>query len=156
MTLVTEHLEQRGIRFEVLPHPPAETAQDEAAALDLSPLEVVKVLVLAVDSGFALALLPSYRRLDLGEVRRVLDDHHARLASEDEIRRHLPEFELGAIPALPSLLHLPVVIDPELFRHTKVTFAAGVQRESVRLDPHDLLVGSTITVAPITGPPMDR
>lgn len=149
MTMVTEHLEQRGIRFEVLPHPPAETARDEARVLDLSPLEVLKVLLLDVETGHALAILPSYRRLDLARVRRVLEDPSAKLASEQEIQHDLPEFEPGALPALPSLLHLPVVIDPEVFRHSKVTFAAGSQRESVRLDPHALLRGATVTVAPI-------
>ncbi|MDX1657588.1 MAG: YbaK/EbsC family protein [Nitriliruptorales bacterium] len=152
MTLVVDHLERRGVRFEVLPHPPATTAQQEAEVLGVSPLEVLKVLVLDTDSGHALAVIPSYRRLDLHLVRRLLGDRGARLATEAEIAARLPEFELGAVPPLPSLLHLPMLIDPEVFRHTKVTFAAGLQRESVRLDPHDLLHGATITVAPIVGP----
>ena len=151
MTLVTEHLEARGIRFEVLPHQATEKATDEARALGLSPMEVLKVIVLDVEEGHALAVIPAYRRLDLGRVRRLLGDSRVHLASEEEISRDLPDFELGAIPALPSLLHLPVLVDPEVFRHHKVTFAAGRQRESVRLDPHDLLTGATITIAPIVG-----
>ncbi|MDX1620878.1 MAG: YbaK/EbsC family protein [Nitriliruptorales bacterium] len=152
MTLVIDHLERRGIRFEVLPHERVTTAHEEAAVLDVSPLEVLKVIVLDTEDGHALAVIPSYRRLDLHLVRRLLGDARAKLASEEEIAKDLPEFELGAVPPLPSLLHLPMLIDPEVFRHTKVTFAAGLQRESVRMDPHDLLTGATITVAPIVGP----
>lgn len=152
MTLVTEHLEQRGIRFEVLPHPRAYSAIDEARVLDLPPGEVLKTLVLDIETGHALAVVPSYRRLDIDLVRDAIGDRHAKLASEDEISADFPEFELGAVPALPSLLHVPVVVDPEVLRHTKVTFAAGSQRESVRADSHDLLTGATVTIAPITRP----
>jgi len=151
MTIVTDHLERRGIHFEVLPHQPAETAEQEARLLGLSPMEVLKVLVLDVEEGHALAVIPAYRRLDVDRVRRLLGDRGVHLASEQEIREDLPEFQLGAIPALPSLLHIPVLVDPEVFRHHKVTFGAGDRRESVRMDPHDLLTGATITIATIVG-----
>ncbi|MDX1621023.1 MAG: YbaK/EbsC family protein, partial [Nitriliruptorales bacterium] len=81
MTLVVDHLERRGVRFEVLPHPPATSAQQEAEVLGVSPLEVLKVLVLDTESGHALAVIPSYRRLDLHLVRRLLGDRGARLAT---------------------------------------------------------------------------
>lgn len=152
MTLVTEHLERLGMRFEVLPHQRAMTAADEARALALEPDEVLKVLVLDIDTGHALAVLPASRRLDLDLVRDALGDRYAKLASEDEIEGAFPEFELGAVPVLPSLLHVPVVVDPSVFRHRRVTFAAGVQRESVRVEAEPLLHGATVTVAPITQP----
>lgn len=149
MTLVIDHLEKRGVRFEVLPHRRATTARAEAEVLGASPLEVLKVIVLDTMEGHALAVIPCHRRLDLGKVRRLLGDPHVELATEDELGQDLAEFELGAIPPLGSLLHLPMLIDTEVFRHSKVTFAAGLQRESVRMDPQDLLTGATITVAPI-------
>lgn len=150
MTLVTEHLERLGVRFEVLPHQRSVTAMEEARALDMESDEVLKVLVLDIDTGHALAVLPASRRLDLDLVRDAFGDRDARLASEDEIEGAFPEFELGAVPALPSLLHVPVVVDPSVFRHRRVTFAAGVQRESVRVEAEPLLHGATVTVAPIT------
>ena len=152
MTLVTEHLERQGIRFEILPHRRATTAIDEARALGLGADEVVKVLVLDIETGHALAFIPAYRRLDLDRVRDALGEGKVKLASEDEVAVDFPEFELGAMPAVPSLLHVPVVVDPEIFRHAKVTFAAGVQRESVRTDPRDVMQGATVTIAPITEP----
>jgi Ala-tRNA(Pro) deacylase len=150
MTIVTDHLERLGVRFEVLPHERSETALDEARALGLDADEVLKVVVLDIETGNALAILPASRRLDLDLVREALDDATATLASEDEIEHHFPEFDLGALPALPSLLHVPVVIDHHVLSRRKVTFAAGDQRESVRLDPDQLLQGATVTVGPIS------
>ena len=152
MTIVTEHLERLGVRFEVLPHERSETAQEEARSLDVDPDEVLKVLVLEVDTGHALAVLPASRRLDLPLLRVALGDPDATLASEKDIASVFPEFEPGALPALPSLLHVPVVIDPLVVERRKVTFAAGVQRESVRLATEELLHGATVTIAPVSQP----
>jgi Ala-tRNA(Pro) deacylase len=150
LTIVTEHLERHGIRFEVIPHRPTTTALGEAIALHLDADEVAKTVVLKTEHGYALAILPASRRLDLDLVRDELGEPRARLASEGELERDFPEFELGAMPPLPSMLHLPVVIDPRLFEHRHITFAAGVRRESVRAAPEGLFTGATITVAPIS------
>lgn len=152
MTLATEHLSKRGIRFEVLPHPRATSAMQEARSLGVDAESVVKTVVLDIATGHALALVPASRRLDLELVRRALEDPTARLASEAELARDFPEFELGALPPLPSLLHVPVVIDPHLLHHRTITFSAGSQRESVRVAPHRLLTGASIMITPITRP----
>jgi Ala-tRNA(Pro) deacylase len=150
MTVVTEHLEKQGIRFELLPHPPATTALEEAEVLELEPEEVVKAVVLDVETGHALAVVPASRRIDLDLLREALGEPHARLATEDEIAQDFPEFELGAMPPLPSMLHVPVVIDPSVLEHASITFAAGITRGSVRTSPSVLFTGASISITPIT------
>jgi Ala-tRNA(Pro) deacylase len=153
MTLVTDHLAKRGIRFEVLPHPRATSAMEEARVLGEETESVVKTIVLDIATGHALALIPASHRLDLQLVRDALDDQSAVLATEEELMRDFPEFELGALPPLPSLLHVPVVIDPHLLHHRTITFASGSQRESVRTAPHRLFTGASITITPIARDP---
>jgi Ala-tRNA(Pro) deacylase len=152
MTVVTEHLEKQGIRFELLPHPPTTTALAEAEVLDLEPDEVIKAVVLDVSTGHAIAVVPASRRIDLDLLREALGEHDARLASEDEIARDFPEFELGAMPPLPSMLHVPLVIDPSVLEHASITFAAGITRGSVRTSPSVLFTGASVTITPITRP----
>lgn len=149
MTLVTDHLEQLGVNFEVLPHIPAETALDQALTLHQDPATVLKAVVLVSATGPALAIIDASSRVDLDLAREALDDPTVAVATESEIDRAFPEFEPGAMPALPSLLHVPTVIDPRVLAHPRVTIAAGIQRESVRLRPHDLLHGGDVTTAPI-------
>jgi Ala-tRNA(Pro) deacylase len=150
MTIVTEHLEKRGVRFELLPHPPATSALDEAEALDLEPDEVMKAVILDVDTGHALAMVPASRRIDLDLLREALGQPRARLATEAEIAQDFPEFELGAMPPLPSMLHVPVVIDPSVLDHATITFAAGITRGSVRTSPAVLFTGASVAITPIT------
>jgi len=150
MTIVTEHLERLGVRFEVLPHERSETALEQARALGLSAQEVLKPVVLNVESGHAVALIPASAWLDLELTCTALGDPSAELASETDIEGIFPEFEPGALPAVPSLLHIPVVIDRSILSLRQVTFSAGIQRESVRLDTEQLLRGGIVTIAPIS------
>lgn len=149
MTLVTEHLEHRGALFVVLPHRPVETSLAEARATHLRPDQVVKVVVLVIDTGPALALVPANARLDLDEAGRALGSTAVRLAQEAEIERWFPEFELGTLPPLPSLLHVPVVVDPLVAERPSMTFPAGTRRESVAASPALLFAGGTVVEAPI-------
>lgn len=149
MTLVTEHLEHRGALFVVLPHRQVETSLAEARATHLAPEQIAKVVVLSIDTGPALAVVPASARLDLGEAGRALESETVRLSEEAEIERFFPEFELGAVPPLTSLLHVPVVIDPLVAQWPAVTFPAGSRRESVVTSPATLFTGGTVVIAPI-------
>jgi prolyl-tRNA editing enzyme YbaK/EbsC (Cys-tRNA(Pro) deacylase) len=82
MSVVTEHLEQRGSAFELLAHRQAYTSTDEARALGIDVGEVLKTLAVRTGPGYVLAVIPASRRVDLHLVRDVLGDHQARLASE--------------------------------------------------------------------------
>jgi Ala-tRNA(Pro) deacylase len=153
MTRVTEHLERRGVRFEVLPHGPVRTSLAEARALHLPPGDVVKVVVLELPEGPALALVPADRSVDLVAAASALEVGSVRLADEATIASRFPEFELGAVPPLGSLLHVPVVIDPAVLDHATITFPAGTARESVRTGPEVLFGGATVRITPIAAPP---
>jgi Ala-tRNA(Pro) deacylase len=153
MTKVTEHLERQGVRFEVLPHRPAQSSLAEARSLHLPPAEVVKVVVLQLPDGPALALVPADRSVDLAAAAAALEVDAVLLAGEATIASWFPEFELGAVPPLGSLLHVPVVIDPAVLEHSSITFPAGQARESVRTGPEVLFGGATVRITPIAAVP---
>jgi Ala-tRNA(Pro) deacylase len=138
MSVVTEHLEQRGSVFEVIPHRQAYTSVEEARALGVEVGEVLKTLAVRTGSGYALAVLPASRRLDLHLAREALGDSRARLATEEELGRDFPDYELGALPPLGALLDVRLYVDPEVLGHDTVTFAAGTQTESVKMQTQEL------------------
>ena len=150
MSTVTEHLQEMGIRFKVRPHAPAASAMGEALTLGIDPDEVAKAVLLDADYGHVLAVIPASARLDIELVREALHDPDIEIASELEVERDFPTFELGALPPLPSLLDVPVVIDPDIFAHRTVTLAAGRIDESVEADSLEVFTGESVTIAPIT------
>jgi len=153
MSVVTEHLEQRGIAFELIPHRQAYTSTEEARALGVDAGEVLKTLAVRTSSGYALVVIPASRRLDLHLVREALGDSHARLASEEELGRDFADYQLGALPPLGALVGASVYVDPEVLRHDTVAFAAGTQTESVKLRTEELLGGEQATTVPLVRRP---
>lgn len=153
MSAVTNALKDRGFAFEVIPHEQAYTSIEEARALGISADEVLKTVVLDTERGHALAVIPGARKLDMRLVREAVGDRHVRLATEEEIERDFPGYELGAIPPMGSLLGLPMFLDPEVLEHETVVFAAGSQTESVRMRTKDLLAGEAHEVTPLTRHP---
>ena len=153
MSVVTEHLEQRGAAFEVLPHRQAYTSIDEARALGVDADEVLKTLAVRTGPGYVLVVIPAARRLDLQLVREALGDNHARLATEEELGRDFPDYQLGALPPLGALVGAEVYVDPEVLGHDTVVFAAGTQTESVKMSTQELFgTGGITTVVLVKRP----
>ncbi len=153
MSRVTEHLQARGVPFETISHGTAFTSIDEANALGIEADEVVKTVVLTAASGHALAVVPGGRRLGMKLVQQAIGDRHARLATEEEMATDFPDYELGALPPLGSLVGATVYVDPDVMRHDTVVFAAGSQTESVKVRTKHVFRDEDVTVAPLTRHP---
>lgn len=149
MPTVAEHLQRQGVAFELIPHSQAYTSIDEARALGISADEVVKTVAVKTASGYALVILPRAQRLHMKLVRKAVGDSHARLASEEELKRDFPEFELGALPPLGSLLGAPAFVDPEVMEQETLLFSGGTQTESVKVRAEDLFRAEPTTVLPV-------
>jgi Ala-tRNA(Pro) deacylase len=155
-TAVRTYLEEHGVETEVLQHEPTYSALGEASRLGVPAHEVAKTIVLDTNGGHALAVIPASERLDMGLVHRATGDSHAHLASEDELRRDYPDYELGAFPPVGSLLDAPVYVDPEVMRHETVVFAAGRADTSLRARTAALFSAEHATVAPLTREPDEK
>ena len=107
-TQVTEHLQTRGVPFEHIAHQQAYTSIAEARALGIGASEVLKTVAVRVAGGYALTAVPATGRLDMHLVQAAVGDRHVRLATEEELLRDFPGFELGALPPLGSLLGAPL------------------------------------------------
>ena len=132
----------------MIPHRQAYTSVDEARALGIEVGEVLKTLAVRTGPGYVLMVIPASHRLDLHLAREALGDSRARLASEEELGRDFPDYELGALPPLGALLDTQVYVDPEVLGHDSATFAAGTQTESVKMGTQELFgTGGFTTVS---------
>jgi Ala-tRNA(Pro) deacylase len=134
-----DRLEEADVDFEVIPHEKAETALAEAVVLGVDAHQVAKTVVLSTPGGLAKAIVPAAYRIDLRKVRDRLGSNKVELATEEEIAKAYPDYELGAIPPLPAGEHERVLIDNGLLHASHVVFEAGTQEQSLRLHVEDLL-----------------
>ena len=140
MADVTSVLDEAGVDYELLEHAHTERAADEAEALGVAPEEVAKTLVQATPGGNVRAVLPASERVDFGKVAELVGTGKKRvhLASEDDLKRDYPDFDLGAVPPFGGQKD-EVIVDARLAERDSVVLEAGSHEKSVRLKAADLV-----------------
>ena len=151
MADATGFLEEAGIEYEVLEHEHTERAIDEAAALGIGPDEVAKTLVVTTPEGNVRAVLPASERIDLHKVAELVgaSGKQVRLASEDELARDYPDFELGTVPPFSGRADR-VILDARLANRDSVVLEAASHDRSVRMKTADLVRLTDAEVADIS------
>jgi len=153
---VTRLLERRDVRYEVVEHDATYSAAAEARATEADPEATAKTIALRDRDGYRLAVVPASERLDLRRVRQLLGaTHHLRLATERELERDFPAFDVGAMPPF-ATSPLPEIVDLRLLRHDRIVCAGGEHRRSVRMDALELLRITEPRVADICEHPDER
>ena len=148
---LTSALAAAGAAYELLPHAHTESAVAEAKALGLEPDDVAKTLVVKTAEGYLRAVVPASCRLDERKLRVLTGggkkDVH--LASEDDLRRDYPDFDLGAVPPVGGARHDAVIVDSRVSVRDTVVLEAGSHEQSVRIAPADLVRAAGAEVADI-------
>lgn len=145
---LTSVLDERNVSYEVLPHRHTESALAEAEALGVAPDDVAKTLVVKLPEGYVRVVVPASARVDMRKVRQIHGGgkHKVHLATEEDLRRDYPEFELGAVAPVGGRSD-PVIIDPKIAERESVVIEAGSHDESLRIAAADLLevTGAAVT-----------
>jgi Ala-tRNA(Pro) deacylase len=137
---LTSVLDESDVSYELLPHAHTESALAEAEALGVAPDDVAKTLVVKLPEGYVRAVVPASARLDLRKLRAIHGGgrHSVHLATEEDLRRDYPQFELGAVPPIGGRSD-PVVVDPKVANRESIVIEAGSHDESLRLAATDLI-----------------
>ncbi|MBE0428745.1 MAG: YbaK/EbsC family protein [Thermoleophilia bacterium] len=136
---IKNFLDDQGISYEVVTHREVFSSDEEARVTGETPSHVAKTLVIRTRSGDVLAVAPASERVDIHKLRDVLNDNHARLATEDEMARDYSQYELGAVPPIGELVGNTVVLDRQLEQADQILFAAGTHSDSIRMSGEDFL-----------------
>jgi Ala-tRNA(Pro) deacylase len=140
MADVTDFLDGAGVEYELLSHTRTERAADTAEALGLPQTAVAKTLVLTAPEGHVRVVLPASERIDLGKARGYVGGgNRVHLATEDELARDYPEFELGAVPPFGGASRERVLVDSRVREQPWVVLEAGSHEQSVRLETASLI-----------------
>lgn len=132
-----EFLDSHGIKYAVLPHPHAVTAQQIAASAHIPGKELAKTVVVRLDGEAVLAVLPASQQVDFDLLREAAGAERAELANEAEFRGRFPDCDLGAMPPFGNLYGLDVYVTDSLAEDEEIAFNAGSFTELVRMDYRD-------------------
>ena len=125
-------LEGRGVAYELIPHEPTGSSEETARASHVALEQLVKSVLLVDDRGYALAVVPASHRVDLDELRRVLD-RSFELASEAELNKVFLDCETGSVPPTGFVYGIPTFVDEALMHSSSLHFESGDRRLLVHL-----------------------
>ena len=132
-----EFLDSHGVRYVVITHSPAYTAQEIAASAHIRGKEMAKTVIVKIDGKLAMAVLPAAQKVDVDRLRAAAGAKAVELASEADFRDAFPECQLGAMPPFGNLYGMEVYVATRLGEDEEIAFNAGSHTELIRLPYRD-------------------
>ncbi|MFA6028012.1 MAG: YbaK/EbsC family protein [Patescibacteria group bacterium] len=126
---IIKYLEDNKIKYEVVEHRKVFTALDSACTQRLKPNLVVKTLVMKIDKGYGLALLPAGKNLDKAKFKKATKAKSVDFAKEPWMKKNVMG-KVGATPAFGKLLKLPVYMDAALYKNKELILNTGEYTQS--------------------------
>ena len=153
---IHEFLREARVPYAIVPHRPAYTAQEEAAATHVPGRDWAKVVICFVDGTPVQAVLPAPRTVNLERLLELARGCEIRLAREDELGRLYPDCEPGAMPAFGPLYDQPVFVDVALAEEPDIVFNAGTHTEAISMRWADFSASVRPIVGKFADPPLDH
>lgn len=140
MTLskLREFLDSQRIKYMVISHSLAYTAQGVAALAHVSGKKLAKTVIVKIDDVLAMAVIPASFHVDLDRLRTLTGAQSVEVATELEFKDAFPDCETGAMPPFGNLYDMPVYADETLAENEEITFTGGTHRELVRMHWADM------------------
>jgi Ala-tRNA(Pro) deacylase len=155
-TAIHDFLRRARVPYSVVPHRPAFTAQEEAAATHVPGRDWAKVVICFVDGGPIQAVLPAPLTVNLERLLELAGGTEIRLAEEEELRRLFPGCEAGAMPPFGPLYGQSVFVDVSLAAEREIVFNAGTHTEAIDMRWADYARSVRPIVGKFAEPPLDR
>lgn len=145
---VQEDADERGIGVEFVARPAAESLEEAAALLGITPAGIVKSLVVKRSDGtFLFALIPGDRQIAWPRLRAAVGVNKLQLPSA-EAALEATGYERGTITPLGSTTPWPVFADERIAG--RIAMGAGAHGYSAFVDAAELLHGLDATIADIS------
>jgi Ala-tRNA(Pro) deacylase len=134
---LTEFLDRHNIKYTIVPHSLAYTAQDTAALTHIPGQEMAKTVIVNVDDALAMVVLPASCQVDLAALRAATGANSVTLTREKDFMHRFPACETGAMPPFGNLYGMKVFVDETLTKDNEIAFNAGSHWELMRLAYED-------------------
>ncbi|MBU1037225.1 YbaK/EbsC family protein [Patescibacteria group bacterium] len=131
---IINQLEDKKVKYEIIPHKKVYTAFDAAATLKVKLEQVIKVLLVKAEKEFYLVLLSANKNLDFRKLGKFLkvDSKKIQIVKEKVMTEKF-KVKPGAISAFGSIHKLPVVVEKSLIKIKEGIFPSGSFTESLRM-----------------------
>lgn len=131
-TRLIDFLNQNKVRYEVLHHPEAFTAQELAAIEHVKGRSHAKVVMVKSGEELLMTVLPADLRLDLEKLNKVTG-RPTSLATEAEFKALFPDCAVGTMPPFGELYGVATYLDQSLTEAGRIVFEAGTHSDAIKM-----------------------
>ncbi len=132
-----DYLETNHIKYTNVPHSPAYTAQEIAAAAHISGKQLAKIVIIKVGGKLAMMVLPAKDHVNFTALKKATGAANIDLANESDFKGKFPECEVGAMPPFGNLYDMPVYVSSHLSSNDQIIFNSGSHSELMQLAYRD-------------------
>ena len=129
---ISDYLADHDVNYDVLVHPHTASSSESAQASHVSGSRVAKSVVLEDEDGYVMVVLPADRRVDLGELHRLMN-RNLGLAAENELGALFRDCEVGALPAIGPAYGIETLVDDAIAEQSEIYFEAGDHEQLIRV-----------------------
>jgi Ala-tRNA(Pro) deacylase len=129
-------LNENKVRYDILRHLEAVTAQRLAQAEHVKGRHHAKVVMLKSGQQHFMAVLPADHQIDLEKVGKVIGES-ASLGKEQEFKSLFSDCAIGAMPPFGNLYGLPTYVDKNLAEQDYIVFEAGTHTDAIKMSYRD-------------------
>lgn len=129
---IIEFLESNGIEYKETVHEPVFTSEQAAKIRGVSLSTGAKALLLKLESGFVLALLPGDRRLDSKKLKKIIGTKNISFASPEQVEETMG-CKIGACYPFGHVANLRTYADFALSKNEIINFNAGLHDHSIEM-----------------------
>jgi Ala-tRNA(Pro) deacylase len=147
-----EFLDGQNIKYTIIHHSPAFTAQEVAATSHIPGRSMAKTVVVEIDDALALAVVPATRDVDMSLLRSVAEARYASLADPTDFATRFEGCQLGMMPPLGNLFGMRTYADSDLAKEENIAFNAGSHSDVVVMRFADYRRIAHPKLAPISVP----
>ncbi|MBI4050832.1 MAG: YbaK/EbsC family protein [Candidatus Doudnabacteria bacterium] len=140
------YLKGVGVKFKILAHKVVYTAHDEAETQKKKLAEVAKTVLVKVDKGLALVIVPASKYVDLKAIKKALSAKggsasggkaaKVEMAKEADITKRLKS-KIGLLHPFGNLYKISTLLDKALTKSKKIITSAGSYTESIEIAVKD-------------------
>ncbi len=130
---LSEFLDEHGVKYIIMVHSRAYTAQELAATLHVPGKMFAKTVILKADNEPLMAVVPASYKINLEKFKKIAGAQEVELASEEEFASLFPHCELGAMPPFGMLYGLPTFVDQSLTEAEEIYFNAATHTEVMKM-----------------------
>ena len=128
-----DFLDNNNIKYVVISHSTAYTAQEVAASSHIPGKEMAKTVMIKIDGKMAMAVLPAAYKVDFDLLKETIGAGNIELADEHGFKDMFPECEIGAMPPFGNLYGMDVYMEESLVEEEEIAFNAGSHTELIKL-----------------------